>query len=76
MAENEAIVGELAGFGYGSLRLRDSDILVVQSNRVTSDATLLKMRMDVESTLVRLGVAEPKVLALPSDVTFSVIERS
>ena len=70
------IVGELASFGCGSLRLRDSDFLVVQSNKVTSTEIMAAMRADIEASLKSLGISEPKVLALPSEVSLSVIERS
>lgn len=70
------IVGELASFGAGQLRLRDSDILVVRVGYNASGATIDAVRDHVEKELVRLGIAEPKVLVVSGDISFEVIERA
>lgn len=70
------IVGELASFSAGGLRLRDGDILVVKSEcRSLSPEVLARMRKYYEDELVRLGIVTPKVLAVPGEVSFEVIER-
>jgi len=77
MAESEMIIGELSSYCAGGLRLRDGDILVVKSDRRnTSIEVLGRMRKYYEGELVRLGVADPKVLTIPSEVSIATIERS
>jgi len=76
MAGDEMIVGELASFGAGQLRLRDGDILVARVGYNVSGATVDAVRERVEKELVRLGIVEPKVLVVSGDISFEVIERA
>lgn len=71
------IIGELASFGAGSLRLRDSDVLVVRNTGVLlTKEQMVEMRETVEAELIRLGVFKPLVMVLPRNVSIEVIERS
>ncbi|MCJ8051669.1 hypothetical protein GB928_004230 [Shinella curvata] len=76
MAADEMIVGELASFGAGQLRLRAGDILVTRVGYNASGATIDAVRDRVEKELMRLGIAEPKVLVVSGDISFEVIERA
>lgn len=76
MAADEMIVGELASFGAGQLRLRDSDILVVKTNRDVPLDVLASIRTLYENELSRLGFTDPNVLAIPAEISFEVIERA
>lgn len=75
MAAEEMVVGELASFGAGQLRLRSRDILVTRVGYNASGATIDAVREMVEKELVRLGIADPKVLVVSGDISFEVIER-
>lgn len=70
------IVGELASFSPGGLRLRDGDILVVRTSRYVSDTMLEGVRKTYEAELTRLGILVPKVLAVSGEISLEVIERS
>lgn len=75
MAESDLIVGELASFAAGQLRLRDGDILVARVGHIPLSA-VDTVRGALEKELVRLGIAEPKVLVVSDDISFEVIERA
>lgn len=76
IAQLEYSVGMLSGLSSGSMLLRDTDILVVKNTgNVLSSEQLVTLRTNVEKELVRLGVPEPKVLAVHHTISFEIIER-